>query len=74
MYASWQEMEITITENNITIPSEVLKRDVTVTLLMPEDDEITQPLNLLLLNDGQEIDNLFLKENQKIQSPANRGL
>jgi len=72
MYASWQEMEITITENNITIPSEVLKRDVTVTLLMPEDDEITEPLNLLLLNDGQEIEALFLRETLEYLTNTNR--
>jgi len=72
MYASWQEMEITITENNITIPSEVLKRDVTVTLLMPEDDEITEPLNLLLLNDGQEVEALFLKETLEYLTNTNR--
>ncbi len=58
MYASWLEMEIAITENNITLKSDVLKRDVTCTLLMPEDNEITEPLNLLLLNDGQEIESL----------------
>jgi enterochelin esterase family protein len=72
MYANWQEMEITITENNITIPSNLLKRDVTCTLLMPEDDEITGPLNLLLLNDGQEAKNLGLKETLCNLMSANR--
>jgi len=62
MYASWQEMEITITETNITLKSDVLKRDVACTLLMPEENEITEPLNLLLLNDGQELDALQLKD------------
>jgi enterochelin esterase family protein len=62
MYASWLEMEIAITENNITIKSDVLKRDVECTLLMPEDNEITEPINLLLLNDGQEAGNLQLKD------------
>ncbi|MES2109995.1 MAG: alpha/beta hydrolase-fold protein [Bacteroidota bacterium] len=62
MYASWQEMEITITETNITLKSDVLKRDVACTLLMPEDGEITEPLNLLLLNDGQELEALQLKD------------
>jgi enterochelin esterase family protein len=62
MYASWQEMEITITENNITIKSDMLKRDVECTLLMPEDSEITEPLNLLLLNDGQEAESLQLRD------------
>ncbi|ASU36068.1 alpha/beta hydrolase [Mucilaginibacter xinganensis] len=62
MYASWHEMEITIIENNITIKSDVLKRDVACTLLIPEDNDITEPLNLLLLNDGQEAESLQLRD------------
>jgi len=72
MYASWLEMEIAITENNITLKSDVLKRDVTCTLLMPEDNEITEPLNLLLLNDGQEIESLQLKDTLEDLLNANR--
>src|ERR1700712_4317409 len=72
MYASWLEMEITITETNITLKSDVLKRDVTCTLLMPEDNEITEPLNLLLLNDGQEIESLQLKDTLEDLINANR--
>ncbi|MCO5946187.1 alpha/beta hydrolase [Mucilaginibacter flavidus] len=72
MYASWLEMEIAITENNITLKSDVLKRDVTCTLLMPEDNEITEPLNLLLLNDGQEIESLQLKDTLEDLMNANR--
>jgi enterochelin esterase family protein len=72
MYTSWQEMEITITENNITIKSDVLKRDVECTLLMPEDGEISEPLNLLLLNDGQEAENLQLKETLQSLAGNNR--
>lgn len=62
MYVNWPEMEIAITEKNITIKSDVLKRDVQCTLLMPDDNELTEPLNLLLLNDGQEAENLRLKD------------
>ncbi|MDO3640759.1 esterase family protein [Mucilaginibacter sp. L3T2-6] len=62
MYASWQEMEIAITETNITLKSDVLKRDVVCTLLMPDDNDITEPLNLLLLNDGQELEAIHLKD------------
>src|SRR6202012_3301244 len=72
MYVNWQEMEITITENNITIKSEVLKRDVECTLLIPDDNEITEPLNLLLLNDGQELPNLGFKETLEDLINSNR--
>jgi len=61
MYAGWLEMGITVAENKITIKSDLLKRDVVCTLLMPEDN-ITEPLSLLLLNDGQEASDLKLKE------------
>ena len=62
MYWNLQEMEITIAEDKITIKPDVLKREVTCTLLMPEENDIAEPLNLLLLNDGQEAENLQLKE------------
>jgi enterochelin esterase family protein len=55
-------IEMTVIENNITINSELLKREVTCTILLPEDNNLVEPLNLLLLNDGQEIENLQLKE------------
>jgi enterochelin esterase family protein len=72
MYANWQEMEITITENNITIKSEVLKRDVTCTLLIPDENEVTEPLNLLIMNDGQEAGSLGLKDTLEDLMSANR--
>jgi enterochelin esterase-like enzyme len=62
MYWSWNVTEMEITEQVITIVSEPLKREVTITLLMPESYERSEPLNLLLLNDGQEAENLRLKE------------
>lgn len=62
MYAILQEMETTIIENNITISSGLLRRDVTCTLLMPRENDVNQPLNLLLLNDGQEIESLRLRD------------
>jgi len=62
MHRNWLEMEITITENKITINSQLLKRDVTCTLLIPEENDFAEPFNLLLLNDGQEATNLRLKE------------
>lgn len=62
MYLSWIENEMTLTETKITFDSDALKRGVTITLLLPEESEITEPVNLLLLNDGQEADNLRIKE------------
>lgn len=62
MYWSWNENEIDVTEQMITIVSEPLKREVTVTLMMPENYTGSEPLNLLLLNDGQEAENLRIKE------------
>ncbi|MDR6942807.1 alpha/beta hydrolase [Mucilaginibacter pocheonensis] len=60
MYWDWAEIEMTITEKNITINSELLNREVTCTLLIPDELEVTESLNLLLLNDGQELENLEL--------------
>jgi enterochelin esterase family protein len=69
---NWMEMEITIAEHKITINSDALERGVTCTLLIPAENNITEPLNLLLLNDGQETENLYLKETLEELSGANR--
>ncbi|MBS1527635.1 MAG: esterase family protein [Bacteroidetes bacterium] len=61
MYLSWNVNEMTVAEIKIFIDSEYLEREVTVTLLMP-DGELTEPPHLLLLNDGQEAENLRLTE------------
>lgn len=62
MYWNLSEMEIVIDQQEITIKSAYLKRDVTCTLLIPEIPALVAPLNLLLVNDGQELDNLRFKE------------
>jgi len=62
MYPSWTVSEMTITETEITVDSEHLKRDVTITLLIPDGYDSIEPLNLLLLNDGQEVITLRLAE------------
>ena len=72
MYGNWLEMEITITENKININSELLKRGVTCTILMPEENDFAEPFNLLLVNDGQEAGNLQLKETLEELSSTNR--
>lgn len=59
MYYS-TDAEMKIAEQEITITSAALNRDVTCTLLLPEEDAFAEPLNLLLLNDGQELENLKL--------------
>ncbi|MEN0056764.1 MAG: alpha/beta hydrolase-fold protein [Mucilaginibacter sp.] len=52
---------MTITEKNIIVNSALLNREVTCTLLMPDEHDLTEPLSLLLLNDGQELENLQIK-------------
>jgi enterochelin esterase-like enzyme len=58
----WAETEMTIIEKTITINSALLKREVLCTLLIPDEQEIAESLNLLLLNDGQELENLALTQ------------
>ncbi|QEC77629.1 alpha/beta hydrolase [Mucilaginibacter ginsenosidivorax] len=58
----WAETEMTIIEKTITINSALLKREVLCTLLIPDEQEIAEPLSLLLLNDGQELENLALSQ------------
>ena len=62
MHRSLPGMEITITEHKITIASHNLARKVVCTVLMPEENDVAEPLSLLLLNDGQETANLRLKQ------------
>lgn len=56
----WPEVEMIVTETLLNIYSAHLAREVTCTLLLPRDYTATEPLSLLLLNDGQEIENLDL--------------
>jgi iron(III)-enterobactin esterase len=72
MYLNLTEMETAIAEHTIILNSAVLKRQVTCTLLMPEENISTEPLNLLLLNDGQEAESLRLKETLEELSSTNR--
>jgi len=62
MYLGWNEIEMTIIEDKLTINSALLKREVICDVLMPEDIDNIQPLSLLLLNDGQEIEALQIKQ------------
>ncbi len=58
LWEMYRSVEMTITEETITIKSKLLAREVKLTLLMPVDYNFAEPLNLLLLNDGQEVANL----------------
>lgn len=72
MYWNLPEIEMTVIENNITIESDLLKRKVVCTLLMPEEYDSATPLSLLLLNDGQETASLELKETLEDLMGGNR--
>jgi enterochelin esterase-like enzyme len=72
MYLGWAETEMTIIEKNITITSKLLQREVTCTLLMPDEGDVAEPLSLLLLNDGQELENLQLKQTLEQLYSTNR--
>jgi len=65
MYLNWNVNEMTVAATEISIDSEYLKRSVTVTLLMPDGDP-SEPLNLFLLNDGQEAQNLKLSDTLEV--------
>src|SRR5580698_5044808 len=62
MYWAWTATEMTMSENKITINSDVLGREVVCDILLPDEIDTTRPLNLLLLNDGQEAESLELKQ------------
>lgn len=62
----------TITQQILTIPSKALGRDVTCTLLMPSEYDMAGPLDLLLLNDGQDIEALQVKRTLEDLYDANK--
>lgn len=49
-------------QNSLEVQSTKLKRKVTCTLLMPRNYNQTLPLNLLLMNDGQSLEGLRIKD------------
>jgi enterochelin esterase family protein len=61
MYTYSTAIEMAINAQELIIKSTVLEREVTCTLLLPDNAGI-EPLHLLLLNDGQEIENLKLTD------------
>ena len=60
MYTYVTPTEVTINRQELIIKSTILQRDVACTLLLPSEEGLVEPLHLLLLNDGQEIENLGL--------------
>ena len=72
MNLCWPDLEMTVTETLLTINSTHLNREVTYTLLLPNEFAGTEPLNLLLLNDGQEAENLQLADTLQDLYNANR--
>lgn len=61
MYYNVLNHDMTVTEEALAIDSVFLKREVICSLLMPENYDELDKINLLLLNDGQEAENLQLK-------------
>ncbi|WP_235985743.1 alpha/beta hydrolase [Mucilaginibacter segetis] len=49
-----------VKQKQLIVTSALLKRTVTCTLIMPDEETIARPLNLLLMNDGQEAGQLEL--------------
>ncbi len=70
MYLGRTVSEMSISATTITIDSEYLKRDVTISLLMPDELVSVEPINLLLLNDGQEMENIKLADTLSVLSEA----
>lgn len=62
MYCAVLQQEMEVTEEVLMIESAFLKREVICSLLIPEGFEVLQQINLLLLNDGQEAENLGLNQ------------
>jgi enterochelin esterase family protein len=61
MYSHVLKQEMTVTEEVLAIDSAFLKREVLCSLLVPEGFDGLDKINLLLLNDGQETENLELR-------------
>lgn len=62
MYGSWLTKEMLLSEDSLIIQSKILQREVNCSLLFPEEYNKAFPLNLLLLNDGQNIESLQVKK------------
>lgn len=69
MYYNTLKQEMSVAEEVLTITSGFLVREVTCTLLIPEGFEDLGKINLMLMNDGQELENVKLKSTlEKLQS------
>jgi enterochelin esterase family protein len=61
MYHHVLTRDMAVTEETLIIESTFLKREVTCSLLITDGIDNLDKINLLLLNDGQELENLQLK-------------
>jgi enterochelin esterase family protein len=68
MYTVWPDTAMPVIETSLLVNSTLLNREVTCTLLKPEG---VKPESLLLLNDGQELENLSFKEALEYQYERN---
>ncbi|WP_377483345.1 alpha/beta hydrolase [Pontibacter toksunensis] len=58
MFLEYTMSEVNIKVENLTIPSEKLNREVECVLYIPEVDGLAEPLHLLLVNDGQDLESM----------------
>ena len=65
MYNHVLMQDMAITEETLVIESVFLEREVFCSVLVPEGFDAIDNINLLLLNDGQELENLQLKATLK---------
>ncbi|MGV8877532.1 MAG: alpha/beta hydrolase [Sphingobacteriaceae bacterium] len=62
MFGSWTKREMTMVQHLFYLNSAALNREVTCTILLPENYDPALSLNLLLLNDGQNLEDLRVKQ------------
>ncbi|GAB3938049.1 alpha/beta hydrolase [Mucilaginibacter myungsuensis] len=72
MNLCWPELEMDVTQTTYIIASTNLGREVTYTIFLPEGDLNGGPVNLLLMNDGQDAEALNLKQTLQELYDANR--
>ncbi|RNI23020.1 alpha/beta hydrolase [Rufibacter latericius] len=55
MLLDFRVSEVSIREEELTVNSEILNREVECVLYLPDMDGVVEPLHLLLINDGQDL-------------------
>lgn len=72
MILEYPKTTVSILVTELTIKSEVLKRNVVCTLYLPEMENVIDPLHLLLINDGQDL--VTMKYNDILQDLYRKNL